>query len=252
TVQYNIPDGDILATSQETKTSESFRAQLDFKRGIADHDLMVMTGFEARQVKQDGSGVTYYGYIEDPLSTVPVDFVGQYVTLPLGRYNGIGGAPILRPTVVNRFVSLYGNFHYAFRKRYSVSGNIRRDGSNIYGVSTNDKWKPLWSPGAGYDLAKEQFMEQSVFKLLKLRATLGYSGNVDLSRSALPIAVYSNNPSAVGGHPFARITTLNNPSLKWEEIRQFNVGVDFDLGRLPFSGTIEYYTKYGSDLYGLS
>lgn len=252
TVQYIIPDGDILATSQETKTSESFRAQLDFKRGIADHDLMVMTGFEARQVKQDGSGVTYYGYIEDPLSTVPVDFVGQYVTLPLGRYNGIGGAPILRPTVVNRFVSLYGNFHYAFRKRYSVSGNIRRDGSNIYGVSTNDKWKPLWSLGAGYDLAKEQFMEQSVFKLLKLRATLGYSGNVDLSRSALPIAVYSNNPSAVGGHPFARITTLNNPSLKWEEIRQFNVGVDFDLGRLPFSGTIEYYTKYGSDLYGLS
>src|SRR5690606_15915129 len=108
------------------------------------------------------------------------------------------------------------------------------------------------SLGTGYDLAKEQFMEQSVFKLLKLRANLGYSGNVDLSRSALPIAVYSNNPSAVGGHPFARITTLNNPSLKWEEIRQFNVGVDFDLGRLPFSGTIEYYTKYGSDLYGLS
>lgn len=251
-VDYVVPFGDVLEQSYSIQTSESFRSQVDFKRYIKDHDILVMTGFEAREVQRKAKGSTYYGYNEDPLSVIPVDYVNQFVTLPFGRYQSIGGSPIIRPSNINRFVSLYGNFYYAYKGRYSVSGNIRRDGSNIYGVSTNDKWKPLWSIGMGYDLIKEGFMKRSVFKKMKFKSTIGYSGNVDLSRSALPIAAYSNNSIALGGYPFVRITTLNNPSLKWEEVRQYNFGAELELSSLPLSITFEYYTKYGTDLYGLS
>jgi len=100
------------------------------------------------------------------------------------------------------------------------SGNIRRDGSNIYGVGTNDKWKPLSSLGASYVMSKETFFEKLSSNYLKLKSTLGYSGNVDLSRSALPISCSATNSTINDSLPYERIGTINNPSLRWEEMME--------------------------------
>lgn len=251
-VTYRFPKGDILARSIAYVGSRSFRAQLNLNKTYGSHRIVAMAGMEARESSSGGESWTYAGYRKDPLGYLPVDFVNVYRTLPLSGYEYMPGAPVVEPSLVNRFTSIYGNFNYIYRDRYSLSGSMRRDGSNIYGVSTNDKWKPLWSVGLGYDITKEDFFRSTAVDQLRLKATYGYSGNVDLSRSALPVATFGNNPADVGGLPSAVINSLNNPSLRWEQIRQVNFGIDFALSRWGISGSMEYYRKDGTDLYGPS
>lgn len=252
-VKYNVPDGDILSQSAAEQTSQAFRSQLNVQKQFWNrHHIRGFLGVEAREVRSDASSWMYYGYQKDPLEYQQVNQVGVFRTWPLGSAASIGGGAQMDPTLINRFVSVYGNVHYLLSDRYAISGSVRKDGSNIYGVSTNDKWKPLWSIGFGYEMSKESFFKDFPFSRFKLKGTLGYSGNVDLRRSALPVASYGNNPVNVGGLPYARIGTLNNPSLRWEEVKQINIGADFSLRDIPLSGSVEYYTKSGADLYGPS
>lgn len=250
-VTYNIPKGDIINFGKGNSEGQSFRTQIDFARSYISHTLKAFIGFEARENSTNGGSWTNYGYYSDPLSYTPVNFYTPYRVLPSG-ISTIQGSPTIEPTIINRFVSLYGNFAYSFLNKYSISGSMRKDGSNIYGVSTNDKWKPLWSIALGYDIMEENFMPNTVFNSLRFRSSLGYSGNVDLSKSALPIAYYYNNDPSLGSYRVALIETLNNPSLRWEQLRQINVGLDFSFLTIPLSGTFDYYTKEGSDLYGIT
>lgn len=250
-VSYLVPNGAMFQRNKSQVASQQFRLQTDYSKTWQDHKVTTMLGFEAREMKTSGDSYRIYGYNQDPLSYVTVDYLGWKNTRPGGQ-SLIYGAPNLQSDVINRFVSLYGNVYYSFQDRYSISGSIRKDGSNIYGVSTNDKWKPLWSAGLGYELSKESFFNSDFIEYLKLKTTIGYSGNVDLSRSALPVAGFSNGPAELGSLATARIGTLNNPSLRWEQVEQLNFGLDFRAWKNRLSGSIEYYRKESTDLYGPS
>ncbi|MDH5828722.1 SusC/RagA family TonB-linked outer membrane protein [Sphingobacterium faecium] len=250
-VTYPVPIGAMFQRSKSQVASQQFRLQTDYNKSWGEHKVMTMLGFEAREVNTSGDSYRVYGYNHDPLGYVTVDYIGWKNTRPSGQ-SLIFGAPNLQSDVVNRFVSVYGNVYYSFRDRYSISGSLRKDGSNIYGVSTNDKWKPLWSAGLGYELSKESFFQSDFVEYLKLKTTLGYSGNVDLSRSAIAIAGFGNGPAELGSLPIAGIGTLNNPSLRWEQVEQLNFGLDFRAWKGRFSGSLEYYRKESTDLYGPS
>ena len=126
---------------------------------------------------------------------------------------------------------------------------MRRDGSNIFGANTNDKWKPLWSAGLGWQLSKENFYRVSWLPFLKLSATYGVSGNVDLTRTALPVGVYTRNTFGGISLPSLGISTINNPDLTWEHSYQTNVRLDFATRKNTVTGSLEYYHKKGTDLY---
>ncbi|HBW79755.1 MAG TPA: SusC/RagA family TonB-linked outer membrane protein, partial [Sphingobacterium sp.] len=149
---------------------------------------------------------------------------------------------------VNRFVSTYINFSDIWKEKYGISFSFRQDGANIFGANTNDKWSPLWSVGGFWDLGKEQFMELPWLDNLKLRATFGYSGNVDLTRTPEPIA--NIETARYTNYPMLSIRNLNDPSLRWEKVGTFNLGVDYALLKNRISGSVDYYLKNGKDLYG--
>src|SRR5690606_33778015 len=111
------------------------------------------------------------------------------------------------------------------KQRYIFSASVRKDGSNILGVKTNDKWKPLWSVGLGWEISNESFYHFGWTPYLKVRSSFGYSGNVDLSKTALPLANYGND--FITNMPTVVITGINNPDLRWEQSGQFNIGLDF-------------------------
>lgn len=247
-VKYIVPPGGIRSTGNSSLESGTLRGQLNYRRQWQIHELSVLLGAEIRQTKAAGEGATQYGYTDDPLSFYPVDLVNTYPTFITGSYQSIGGTPTLTSTNY-RFASFYGNFSYSFRSRYSLYGSARKEGSNIFGVSTNDKWKPLWSVGTGWKLSEEPFFRSKSIQHLKMRFSYGYSGNVDLTRTALPIARYFAGTSPTN-FPYGRIISLNNPDLRWEQSFQTNIGLDFALHRSILFGSIDYYRKKGSDLYG--
>lgn len=248
-INYIIPDNGIQLRYNDVLNAQNFRTQLNFNKRWLNHAVNGIAGFEIRQITNKGFSSSVYGYNEDPLYSANVDYANQYATLPYGSLNNIPGNPTLAATT-NRFVSAYANVSYIFKNRYSFSGSVRKDGANIFGVNTNDKWKPLWSAGAGWEISAEDFYGLKILPYVRLRVSYGFSGNVDPSRSALPIANYFYNPTT--NLPYTRVQTLNNPDLRWEQSRQENFAIDFRSAGDVITGTVEYYFKKGSDLYGLS
>jgi len=246
-IKYIVPKGGILATNNSVVNSHTGRAQLNYNKIIGLHSVNAILGAEMRSASTSGNASRRLGYQADPLYFSIVDELTYYPELLTGNYSQLAGSNTLTQTDY-RFISLYANVGYSYKGRYTFSGSVRRDGSNIFGANTNDKWKPLWSAGLGWKIAEEGFYNLDGLPVLTLSSTFGYSGNVDLSRTALPTAIYATNSTT--GLPFARIQTINNPDLRWEQLSQLNIKVDFELNRQRLTGSLSWYVKKGSDLYG--
>lgn len=247
-VSYIVPMGGILNTYNGTVESQTARGQLNFNNTWGDHKVSAIAGTEIRQAKTEGANNIVYGYNKDPLSYTVVDFINYFPTLVDGGWQTIPNSFSFSNTV-NRFISFYGNASYSYKGRYTLSGSARRDGSNIFGAKVNDRWKPLWSAGVGWNISDEAFYNINAVNFLRLRTTYGYSGNVDLSKTSEAVALYYTG-AAVTNLPITRIRSLNNPDLSWEKIGMLNIGIDFSTKRETISGSIEYYHKRGTDLYG--
>lgn len=246
-MQYPVPMGDRLMQSRVDGSSYTLRGQLNGHKEWDKHGLVLLLGSELREFLMEGSTSSLYGYSEDPLRNIAVNYATYYPQIPTGGTGTIPGVPILSHGL-NRFISLYGNLVYTLAKKYNLSMSMRRDGANIFGAQTNDRWRPLWSIGTSWNIHQESFLDISWVDMLKMRSTFGYSGNVDVRRTPLPIgsastALYTNFPSIV-------IDNLNDPSLRWEKVSTWNLGFDYAILGNRISGSIDYYRKIADDLYG--
>lgn len=249
-ITYAVPQGGILETSDAVLISQNLRMQLDFNKTWGNHSLNGIAGMEIRSTKTSSSHNTAYGYSKEPLSVAAVDLVNFYPTLPAGYYQQVPGGASYAQTL-SRFVSMFTNLSYTYKQRYIFSVSGRKDASNVFGAATNDKWKPLWSAGLAWQVDKEPFYHLEFLPYFKLRTTYGYQGNVDITKSAVTIMNYDNT-NRLTGFPTAMVQQLSNPELRWEKIGQLNVGADFATKGNIISGSIDYYRKRGTDLYGPS
>ena len=246
-----VPLGDILDETASSLTSQSLRLQLNYSKTWNKHQLTGLAGAEARQSTTTSTQSRQFGYNPDILTVAGVNYDVEY---PLYSPNGgISKIPYLNsPSELNdRFVSLYTNWAYTFDNRYNLNVSARQDGSNLFGVRSNQKFTPLWSVGGSWFLTNESFIDIKWLDLLKLRATYGFSGNLNRNVSALPIMRYNssvNNP--IINIPFGDLRNPPNENLRWEKNGQFNVGLDFTLKGQRLSGTLEYYRKKNTDLIG--
>lgn len=247
TIKYNVPLGGVRSITNSAIQSQTARAQININRNWGENNISALIGGEARESKSFGESFTSYGYNSDPLASANVDYVNPYPVYT-GGSQLIPGTPSFNEKTY-RFISIYANAAYTLKEKYIISGSIRRDGSNVFGVNTNDKWKPLWSIGGSWRISNEAMYTSKLIPTLNFRLTYGVSGNVDASRSALPIAQHFN-ASGLTNLPYARVNSINNPELKWEQSRQLNFGLDFSFKNQIVSGSIEYYIKKGVDLYG--
>jgi TonB-linked SusC/RagA family outer membrane protein len=247
TVNYIVPVGGILSLTNNIVESQNERAQLNYSKRWGKSDLTLLAGGEIRQAHSTSyTGATIYGYNSNLVFT-NVDFSQNYPNNPAGAQlipNGQGFSDNL-----NRYVSAYGNGAYTFDRRYTVTLSGRRDASNLFGVSTNHKWNPLWSSGLGWTISNESFYHFRPLPYLKLRGTYGYSGNVNPQLSAVTTINYIGNmyPS---NYPASVIYQYPNPDLKWETIQMTNIGLDFETPRQRLTGTAEVYVKRGFNLFG--
>jgi TonB-linked SusC/RagA family outer membrane protein len=249
--KYPIPIGGIIRIQNNGLKAQSFRIQANFNKTWKRNAINGILGNEIRESGDLSPILTsIYGYHENPVGSSPVDFSrSDYRHYVYGFTQSIPDNPSIGFTSTNRFVSLYGNISYAFSEKYTLSGSFRKDASNLFGVKANDKWNPLWSAGLVWNISKESFYPfRSILPTLALRATWGYSGNLDNSKTALPLVNYATNVdiNAVAAY----IAQPNNPRLKWEKSRQYNIGLNFSIPHQLVTGGIEYYQKNGTDLYG--
>lgn len=243
-----VPSGSILDLSESKQSAQALRGQLNFSKRWKDHDVVALAGAETRQVKNENNTYRTYGYSDDILTFSNVDYVTRYATFVRGNLAVIPNNQSFGSTD-NRYISYYGNASYTWRNNYSVSASVRKDGANILGATTNNKWKPLWSAGLAWNISKEKFYRFSLIPDMRLRATYGFSGNMDPSQAGKTVISYLGN-SPYTGTPVTIISRFYNPDLRWEKTRMINIGLDFKTKSNRVSGSIEYYLKTCTDLFG--
>lgn len=246
---YNLPMGSVFSSSQTTLQSHNVRGQLNVNHQFGnDHQINGLLGGEIRNSMSNTRAGTSYGYDDYLKISSQVDYVKRHpIYASLASDQSIPFRDSYSNNV-DRFVSLYVNAAYQYLNRYTVSGSARRDASNLFGVATNNKWKPLWSVGGKWDIGKENFYNVDFIPALSLRATYGYSGNVNNSVPAVVTISYQSSLSPLGREQYALLQNAPNAELRWESVGQFNLASDFELINRRLSGTIEYYIKNSKDL----
>ena len=145
-------------------------------------------------------------------------------------------------------IGYLGRVNYNFDGKYIASASLRRDASSRFGA--NKRWANFYSASAGWNIAKESFMQDSHFSNLKLRASYGTVGSD-------AIGDYLYAPSLTGGFEYpiggavAFGVTANggsNQDLQWETKEIINVGLDVGLYHDKFTASLEYYQNTSNDL----
>ncbi len=247
-ISYPIPRGGISDLKQASTKINNIRGMLNFNRKWGSHSVTALAGWEVRESRGSSNRFRTYGYDNAILTFAPVDYTGFYTQYNSGYVNSIQDNTAFNATL-NRFVSGYTNASYTFRNCYTLSGSVRKDASNLFGVESNQKGVPLYSAGMAYDVSKEPFYHLAWLPYLKGRLTYGFSGTVDPSRSAVTTMGYITDANFT--HlTYGNISQIANPKLTWERTKTVNAGVDFGTRKDWLSGSIDYYLKNGLDLFG--
>jgi len=243
---FVFPEGAILNVNTYDWKTNNLRGQLNFDRKFKKHSISGILGSEIRESNAIGWGNISYGYDDQfGTSVMNLDYSNAYPTNPNGSEyipSPEGG----EYGNLQRFISYYTNLGYAFNNKYILSFSARKDGSNLFGANTNNRFTPLWSAGLSWNIAKEPFYNLEHLPELRLRFSYGYNGNIGNYPAKLT-GRYSGPRSET---PFQSLTIMSapNPELRWERIKNVNTGIDFALKNKIVSGTIEWYNKNGIDL----
>lgn len=247
-----IPTGEVRLMNSNQFRSNYGRAQFNFnEKFFANHELTAIGGVELRSSITETAAHRLYGFNPETYvsGNASIDFTRNYPILYSGGTGRIELGNVNR-FQTDRYLSYYANLSYTMANRYVLTFSARKDESNLFGVKSNQKGVPLWSAGALWDIAKENFYELTWLPQLTLKASYGYSGNVSKSLSAYLTASpqYANSYGVV----FNSIINPPNPSLRWERVRTINIGLTFATKGNRIKGSIEPYLKHGLDLFGES
>jgi len=256
-----VPLGGIVdGTSGET-TVENLRGQLNYEKQFGRHRLSALLGSEFRMQDERNNTSRFYGYDELHANYQAVDY---FTSFP--RFVNAGSTTTIvnrdgEQVLADRSRSYFSNAAYSFQDKYTLTASARLDQSNIFGVDANQKGVPLWSVGGVWEISREGFYDKSahgkiseLIPTLRLRASFGYTGNVDKTLSAYTTANYNNGSGNINNSgsllPYADIQNPPNALLRWERTKIINFGLDFTLRGNRLSGSVEYYRKKGIDLIG--
>ncbi|MGJ1404868.1 MULTISPECIES: SusC/RagA family TonB-linked outer membrane protein [Sphingobacterium] len=247
-VEYIIPVGGILDKSASLMHANNLRGTLSFDRKFGKHTITAIVGTEIRDARRESNNNRFYGYNPDNLTFGNIDYKTSYPTVITGAKDYVPNSQTLTGTVT-RFVSQFANAAYSFDNRYTVSGSLRRDASNLFGLKTNDQWNPFWSAGAAWKISNEKFFNTNLLSYLNLRTTYGFSGNIDPAMVAVNTIGFAA-PSVFTGGPSAAFVNFYNPLLKWETSKMLNIALDFRTKNSRIAGALEFYHKWGQNLFG--
>lgn len=139
--------------------------------------------------------------------------------------------------------------NYSYKDKYLVTASTRWDGSSV--LSKGNKWTSFPSVALGWNISKESFLENNaIISNLKLRASLGYTGNDNVAPYTTQVLLnqltyYANDNSAVNG---AQSKNLANANLTWEKTREINLGLDFGLLENRITGSVDVYDRLSDKL----
>lgn len=199
------------------------------------HDVSVLLGHSINFNRNDGFAGSLQGFPSNGLQ----EFNAGGVLNP----NVSGGAS------EEALQSFFGRVNYILANKYLFEVNLRRDGSSRFGPV--NRYGTFPSASAGWKLSEEAFLKNvNWISDLKLRASWGITGNDNIANYIFNQTYnagtdYYLGTAVVGG---VAITSLANPTIRWEKVEQYDIGLDASLFRNKLSITADYFERSSSDL----
>ncbi|MDY7396755.1 SusC/RagA family TonB-linked outer membrane protein [Aureibaculum sp. 2210JD6-5] len=254
---YNIPLGGSLRATRGDRESYTLRGLLNFNKNFSnsDHIINSIAGFELRSISSTGSIVTRFGYNPVSLQFQSINELGLREGIPTQDSNSsILFFDVNDPNLgfnnfteqVNRFVSAYGNASYTYKRRYTASGSIRVDQSNLFGTNPKFRYKPLWSAGLAWNVSNEPFFNVGFIDNLNLRYTYGVNGNIDNLQG--PFTIAQTQFAFRTQSQSNRILSPANNQLRRESTYTSNIGLDLSVFKNRLNLTLDYYNRNSEDL----
>ena len=238
-------------------------SSLVFSKKFGVHEVEVGGYFEVVRNYQKGMGFTLYNldprvlYTGQGAGALPTNGATTYPQTSTSANSGYG------------IRSFFATAKYTYNNKYTLTGNIRRDGTSRIFNEAN-KEITTWSAGAIWNAMQEDFMKnQNILTDLKVRGSYGVVPNIGsittnsyvlLSTAAVNWVTVTNyagpqvpafGTTTYTGASLTGIapTTPGQPNLKIEHIQKANIGVDFAVWKNRARFTVDVYKNRTVDLF---
>ncbi len=168
----------------------------------------------------------------------------------IGLANGLSDAKTTGSyTYDQRRLSYFARGQYSYDSKYLASVILRRDASTKFGPDNAVAYFP--SATLGWIISEEAFMDKyKNLNLLKLRLSYGLLGSDKIGDYRYISTLSGEGTYVLDGQLVngRAIGPLANPSIKWEQSEQFDIGFDVNFlnDRLEFMA--DYFVKTTEDL----
>ncbi|TDE45441.1 TonB-dependent receptor [Flavobacterium rhamnosiphilum] len=201
---------------------------------------------------------TYFNYTKD-LGKFKIDATAGY-NYQLFQKEKYESGELRQPTpkedvITDPMINLqsyFGRLNLGYDSRYLVTLNYRRDGTSRF--SKENRWGNFAGAALAWNVAEEAFLkDNATLSGLKLRFGYGTTGQQDISAQydyLRRVTLGTINSQYIFGNTV--YTTARpegyNENIKWEELAEMNLGIDYGFLNDRITGSINYFDKESSDL----
>jgi TonB-linked SusC/RagA family outer membrane protein len=235
------PGNTSLSEAWRNDIYQNYTAQASYNADLGtDHSLKVLIGGQSELYSNYFFGASRQGFINP---TQP------YLNLGTGARDNNAGVSELA------LAGFFGRINYAYKDKYLLEVNGRRDGSSRFSQANDKQWGNFGAASAGWVFTREDFLGSltDVLSFGKLRGSIGGNGNQNFNSFYAFDAFYGqsnySNPNNGTNAYFNNATTLGvailqfpNPLIGWETSNQWNVGLDLSF-KNGLSLTADYFVK---------
>jgi TonB-linked SusC/RagA family outer membrane protein len=146
-------------------------------------------------------------------------------------------------------LSYFARVNYAYKNKYLVNLSARRDGISKF--APENRWGTFGSVGLGWVASEEDFFKVEKIDFLKLRAAWGTLGNANGFGENLYLpGLNVTDVGVFGDNVFPSVTPayIPDPSLRWEVVRGFDMGLELKALDYRFSADIAFYDRKTTDI----
>lgn len=216
---------------------------LNFTREWENHSLNVLAGYTAEERRLEylnGTRTNFPGSAEDLLYLIDASKDPEQLAS--------GG------TIEEALVSQLFRVNYTLFNRYLLTATARIDQSSRFNKDNRRGVFPSFS--LGWNAGQEAFIEQmGLFDRLKLRVSYGLLGNQNSIRDVYypSLGTIRSGLYAIFGpdealNQGATLTQYSNPDLRWETVKQTDIGVEFGFFQNRLTGELDWYNRNTVDI----
>ena len=221
-------------------TNYNFTNTLSYNNIFAgSHSLKLLVGYEAIQQKGRGLSGSRIGYFSDD-----PNYLNLTTGSSVGQSNGSYG-------YLSTGTAILGKIDYAFKDKYLLGLNGRRDGNSVFGP--NARYGNFGSVSAGWVVTGEEFMKSVTFlNSLKLRGSYGVLGSVSNVPGSNAFSTYGSLPGNsyydIGGTSTSAVrgfyaTSYGNLNTSFEKDKILDFGLDASVLKNKLDFSFDWYQK---------